>query len=228
VKGEAGESWDGSSVGFGVWVAGVEVGHVGEEGEVATPWGVVGNEVFAVLEDFAIALVGGFVFVELHPPEERGRILEKLVIERVLGDGLGKLVDFAKVGDVAALEGEGVEFFLGEAVGGVEFFEPFVVGLFLFEVGFGEDAGSETLTEVGEAEKTVEVAELVVGGIASVDGLESGGCGGGEEEIGAEFERLFDAAEGSAEARPAEPAAKDGGRGPSLRGRAGGVFGEGA
>jgi len=191
---------------LGVGALGVDAGHVGEEGELG---GVVaGDDPLAVLEDFAEALVGGFVLVELHPPKKSGGILEELVVESVLGGGVGEAIDVLEVWDVAALEGEGVEFFVGEAVGGFEFFEPLVVGFRFLEDGFWS-CGVEALAEVGESE---DVFELFGGGgrVGIVEVASSAGGGGGDVEIGLEADAELDGVEGSAEAGLAEPAAEDG------------------
>jgi hypothetical protein len=61
-----------------------------------------------------------------------------------------------------------------------------------------------------------------------VEGLGGvGGCGG-EVEFGAELEDFSEGDQGPLEGRTAEPAAEDGGGGPLLGGRAGGVLAEGA
>src|SRR5258706_10734365 len=92
----------------GPWAAafddvGVDLGHAGEKGELGGR--VVGSDVLAEVEQFAVALVAGFVGVELEPPEECGGVLEELVIESVLGSWRGELVEPEEVGAVAALEG---------------------------------------------------------------------------------------------------------------------------
>jgi hypothetical protein len=216
-------------MGVGVAVGGIDFGHVGEEGEGgigAVPGAVVGKDFFAALEDFAIALVAGFVLVDFHPPHEGAGVVEKMKVESVLRLGVGELGDFFQGRGVAALEGEGVEFFFGEAFFGREFFEPVVVGFGLVDDGLG-DGGVEALAEVGEAEDVFELPRSGWSfGVVEVAG--GGGGRGGDVEVGLEADAELDGVEGGAESRAAEPAAEDGGGGPILSGWAGGVFDEGA
>ena len=203
---------------------GIDVGHVGEEGKLCGE--VDGEDGFAAVEDFAEALVAGFVFVDFHPPEEGLRILKELVVEGVLGKGSGEFFEGLEIWGVVAVEGEGVEFFAGEAVGGWDFFEPVVVAFLFMDHGLG-DGGVEALAEVGEAEDVFKPLGRGRGvGVVEVAG---GGSGrGGDVEVGLEADAELDGVECSAEARAAKPAAEDGGRRPIFGGGAGGVVDESA
>jgi len=205
---------------LGVEVGRIDFGHVGEEGEEVRGE-TVGEESLAVLENFAVALVAGFVLVDFHPPEDGGGVVKDLEVEGVLGSGLGEVGHFLERWSIAAVEGEGVEFLVGEAPGGMKFFEPVVVGLWFYKFGLGR-GGVEALAEVGEAE---DVFELLWGGrsIGVVEVAGRAGGGGGDVEVGLVADGDLDGVEGGAEARAAQPAAEDGGGRPGVGGGAAGV-----
>lgn len=78
-----------------------------EEGEVFV---VGGDEVSAGDEDRleAVVLVGAPV-IEVHVVEERSGALEEVVVERVLGLGLGEVGELLERGGVAVPEGVALE-----------------------------------------------------------------------------------------------------------------------
>jgi hypothetical protein len=132
--------------------------------------------------------------------------------------------------------------FLELALGGVWGFPAFVfgaVGVEVEAIGLGVEGGAGgglevvvvglvLLALVGEAEEgKILRPGLSFGGVG---GEFLGGLGGGEGEVevGLEAEGLLEGLEGGAEGSSAEPAAEDGGCGPLVGGRAGGVVAEGS